>query len=58
MILFIIVIHLWISMIRVVYILQVALSEPARHQLPTAGKRTGVKVLLSRANGQALRIRR
>ena len=34
-----------------VEILQVALSEPARHRLQTAGKRAGVKVLLSRANG-------
>ena len=40
-----------------VEILQVALSERARHQLQTAGMRAGVKVLLSRANGPALRIR-
>ena len=38
-----------------VEILQVALAEPARRQLQTAGERTGVKVLLSRANGPALR---
>ena len=40
-----------------VEILQVALSERARHQLQTAGMSAGVKVLLSRANGPALRIR-
>ena len=40
-----------------VEILQVALSKRARHQLQTAGMRAGVKVLLSRANGPALRIR-
>ena len=39
-----------------VEILQVALSERARHQLQTAGMRAGVKVLLSRANGPAPRI--
>ena len=39
-----------------VEILQVALSERARRQLQTAGMRAGVKVLLSRANGPALRI--
>ena len=38
-----------------VEILQVALEEPARRQLQTAGERAGVKVLLSRANGPALR---
>ena len=37
-----------------VEILQVALSELARHQLQTAGKRPGVKVLSSQANGPAL----
>ena len=40
-----------------VEILQVALEEPARRQLQTAGERAGVKVLLSRANGPALRTR-
>lgn len=40
-----------------VEIMQVALSEQARHQLQTAGKSAGVKILLSRANRQALQIR-
>ena len=40
-----------------VEILQVALGEPARSQLQTVGERPGVKVLLSRANGPALRLR-
>ena len=35
-----------------VEILQVALSERGRQQLQTAGKRAGVKVLLSRENGR------
>ena len=39
-----------------VEILQVALGEQARSQLQTAGERAGVKVLLSRANGPALRL--
>ena len=39
-----------------VEILQVALGELARGQLEKAGKRAVVKVLLSRANGPALRL--
>ena len=40
-----------------VEILQVALGEQASSQLQTAGERACVKVLLSRANGPALRLR-